>query len=324
MIKNGYTYLNNKKMEKKSILITLLIVLFMISVNVQAQHQQDKYRFDPPWNTPPKSSVEFTIHGIENVPDLYGDITNPDLTIFLSGNQFMVVDDLLDGFKKKHPEIERIFVETLPPGVLAEQIEGGSLTIGNLRITNKPDIYTAENVRITTMKDRFSRTEAYAYNDLSLMVQKNNPKKIKGLESLGQELISISMPDPQWSGVGKQIEKAYKKAGGENLYDVIMNKKTKEGSTYLSHLHHRESPLRILNGESDAAPVWSSEIVYQKMIGNPVDGIDIPKSQNVRSTYVAGQLKNAPHSDNATLFMNYLISDEAKAIYKKYGFETNE
>jgi molybdate transport system substrate-binding protein len=311
-------------MEKKRIFISLILASSMILVNnLQAQHQQSNYQFDSPWNTPPKSSIEFTIHGVENVPDLYGDITDPQLTIFLSGNQFMVVDDLLESFKKKYPEISRIFVETLPPGVLAEQIEGGSLTVGNLRITNKPDIYTAENGRINLMKDRFSRTEVYAYNNLSLMVKKNNPKKIQGLKSLGQKSILVSMPDPQWSGVGRQIENAYKKAGGEHLHDVIMNKKTENGSTYLSHLHHRESPLRVLNGDSDVAPVWSSEIVYQKMIGHPIDEIKIPESENVRSTYVAGQLKNAPHSDNATLFMNYLASDEAKAIYAKYGFETN-
>ena len=311
-------------MEKKKIFIGLILSSAMIlGNNFQAQHQQNKYQFDSPWNTPPKSSIEFTIHGVENVPDFYGDITDPQLTIFLSGNQFMVVDDLLEGFKKKHPEITRIFVETLPPGVLAEQIEGGSLTVGNLRITNKPDIYTAENGRITLMKDRFNRIEAYAYNNLSLMVKKNNPKKIQGLKSLGEQSILVCMPDPQWSGVGKQIGNAYKKAGGENLYDAIMNKKTKDGTTYLSHLHHRESPIRVLDGDSDVAPVWSSEIVYQKMIGHPIDEIKIPESENIRSTYVAGQLKNAPHSENATLFMNYLVSNDAKAIYKKYGFETN-
>src|SRR5690606_21300105 len=108
---------------------------FALSVTANAQ---DPHRFDPPWNTPPPSAVEFTIQGINNVPDLYGDIVDPQLVVFFAGNQFMCIDDLLAGFKKKHPHIERIFAETLPPGILAKQIEGGSLTIGNLRITHKP------------------------------------------------------------------------------------------------------------------------------------------------------------------------------------------
>src|SRR5690606_28371497 len=70
---------------------------------------QDPHRFDPPWNTPPSSAVEFTIRGINNVPDLYGDIVDPQLVVFFAGNQFMCIDDLLAGFKKKHPHIERIF-----------------------------------------------------------------------------------------------------------------------------------------------------------------------------------------------------------------------
>jgi molybdate transport system substrate-binding protein len=45
-------------------------------------------------------SIEFHSTGIDNIPDLYGDIENPQLTVFFAGNQFMVVDDLLASFKK--------------------------------------------------------------------------------------------------------------------------------------------------------------------------------------------------------------------------------
>jgi hypothetical protein len=35
-----------------------------------------------------------------------------------------------------------------------------------------------------------------------------------------------------------------------------------------------------LYGQADAAPVWASEVVYQKLIGHPVEGITIPDAQN--------------------------------------------
>lgn len=284
---------------------------------------QDNHRFDPPWNTPPKSAVEFTVPGINNVPDLYGDIVNPQLVVFFAGNQFMCVDDLLAGFRKRNPEFQRIFVETLPPGILAKQIEGGSLTLGNLRISIIPDVYTAGKDRIESMSKYFSRTEVYAYNKLSLMVQKNNPKQIRGLSDLDNLTLKIAMPNPLWEGIGRQIEKAYRNVGGNELHAAVMDAKVKNQTTYLTRIHHRESPMRILYGESDVAPVWTSEIVYQKMIGHAVDEVVIPKEDNIRATYVAGQLKNAPHPKAAKLFMDYLASDEAKAIYRKYGFETD-
>ena len=96
------------------------------------------HRFDPPWNAPFQAGVPFTVPGIDNAPDLYGDVVDPQLVVFFGGNQFMVLDDLLKEFRKAHPEYVRIFVETLPPGILAKQITQGSLVVGNLRIELKP------------------------------------------------------------------------------------------------------------------------------------------------------------------------------------------
>lgn len=72
-------------------------------------------KYDPPWNKPIAGSLHFTIEGIDNLPDIYGDINNPQLVIFMGGNQFMVLDELLAAFRNKHPQYQRILVETLPP-----------------------------------------------------------------------------------------------------------------------------------------------------------------------------------------------------------------
>ena len=303
---------------KRRIFFSFFIVLML----AKTQAQTTEHRFDPPWNTPPQSSVQFTIPGVDNIPDLYGDINDPQLVIFFAGNQFMCIDDLLAAFKKQYPQYQRIFAETLPPGILAKQIEGGSLTIGNMRITLKPDVYTAGKSRIDEMKNHFSRTEAYAYNQLAIMVAKGNPKQVSGLKDLAKAEVRVSMPNPAWEGVGKRIEEAYIKAGGEALRTTIMEDKVKDSTTFLTHIHHRQSPMRILYGQSDAAPVWSSEVHYQKMIHHPVDMITIPDEHNIKATYIAGQLKNAPHPQAAKDFMNFMVGATAKAIYKKYGFST--
>ncbi|MES2064389.1 MAG: substrate-binding domain-containing protein [Bacteroidota bacterium] len=289
-----------------------------LAIGVKAQD----HRFDPPWNNPPESKVMFTVPGIDNVPDLFGDINDPQLVIFFAGNQYMCIDDLLAAFKKEHPQYQRIFAETLPPGILAKQIMGGSITIGNMRITLKPDVYTAGKSRIDQMPEYFSRTAAYAYNGLAIMVQKGNPKGIKGLKDLGRPDVRVSMPNPGWEGIGKRIEEAYVKAGTETLRKTIMETKVKDSSTYLTQIHHRQSPMRILYNQSDAAPVWYSEVYYQKMIKHPVELVEIPESENISATYVAGQLKNAPHAQAAKDFMDFLVGPAAKAIYRKHGFTT--
>jgi molybdate transport system substrate-binding protein len=302
----------------KKIIFTIAAFIALGSQVVKAQD----HRFDPPWNTPPQSKVMFTVPGVDNVPDLFGDINDPQLVVFFAGNQFMCIDDLIAAFKKTHPQYQRVFAETLPPGILAKQIIGGSITIGNMRITLKPDVYTAGKNKIDQMPEYFSKTEPYAYNRLAIMVQKGNPKNIQGLKDLGRADVRVSMPNPEWEGIGKRIEEAYVKAGTETLRKTIMEDKLKDSTTYLTQIHHRQTPMRIMYNQSDAAPVWYSEAFYQVMIKHPVDMVEIPASENISATYVAGQLKNAPHAQAAKDFMDFLISPTAKAIYRKYGFTT--
>ena len=302
----------------KKILISIFLLHIFYCKLIAQEH-----RFDPPWNTPPESKVMFTIPGIENVPDLFGDINDPQLVVFFAGNQFMCIDDLLAGFKNQYPQYQRIFAETLPPEILAKQIEGGSITIGNMRITLKPDIYTGGKSRINLLKDYFADTVTYAFNKLAIMVQKGNPKNIKNIKDLGRKDIKISMPNPAFEDIGKLIEQVYFKAGGDELKNTIMITKVKDSTTYLTQIHHRQSPMRILYNQSDAAPVWFSEAYYQQMINNPVELVNIPDRENVTASYIAGILKTAPHPQAAKDFLKFLSSPIAKAIYKKYGFTTN-
>lgn len=276
----------------------------------------------PPWQEPPAGGVRLNVPDIDNVPDLHGEIVNPDLVLFFAGNQFMVVPELLDAFRAAYPKYQRIFIETLPPEILAQQIEKGSLVIGNLKITLTPDVYTAGERGIENLKakDWFDDTIPYARNRLAIMVYKGNPKNIRSLEDLGRPEIRVSMQSPQGGGIGGNIVKAYHKAGGKELEENIMVTKVKAGTTFLADIHHRQTPIRIMRGESDAGPVWYTEVYFQKMIGNPIDMVEIPEKGNFVETYLAGKLKSAPHPQAASNFFLFLKGEKAQSIYKKYGF----
>jgi len=279
----------------------------------------------PPWCMPPQNGKNFTIDMIDNLPDLHGDIVNPQLVIYFAGNQFMVVPDLLKAFCAEHPEIKRIFAETLPPGIEADQIEKGALIIGNCRIAmGCPDVYTGGKGRIEELqksKKWFSRIEHYARNRLAIMVPKGNPADIHSLKDLGSKTLLVSMPNPKWEGIGKRILEAYKKAGGNALVRTIMTDKVQEGTTFLTHIHHRQTPLRILLGMSQAGPVWYTEAKFQQTLGHPIQLVTIPDSENVTAVYTAAMFRKAPHRTAAKKFMDFLVSEKGQAVYKKYGFE---
>lgn len=298
----------------------ILLILGFIILGTSPRLMAQDHRFDPPWNLPISGDLNFTVPGVDNVPDLFGEIIDPQWVIFFAGNQFMCIQDLLTEFKESYPQYTRIFAETLPPEILAKQIVVGNLVIGNLKIDLKPDVYTAGRSSINPLLSNFSKTETYALNKIALMVQKGNPKGIQGLKDLARKDVRVSMPNPKWEGIGKLIEKAYVISGGEELREKIMVNKLSDSTTYLTRIHHRESPMGILYNESDVAPVWYSEVFYQKMIHHPVEMFPIPESQNTPAEYMACQLKSAPHKKPAEDFMNFLMSPKAKGVYKKYGF----
>jgi ABC-type molybdate transport system substrate-binding protein len=298
----------------------MLAALLLLAGVLHAQ----EHRFDPPWNTPPAAGVSFTVYGIDNAPDLYGDITDPQLVIFFAGNQFMVIDSLISDFKKAYPQYQRVFAETLPPGILAKQILSGSLVMGNLRISHRPDIYTAGKNRIDQLRDSFSVVKNYAGNTLAIMVPRNNPKKVHSLADLARKEVRVSMPNPAWEGIGKRIEEAYIKAGGNKLQQKIMKEKVAAGTTYLTQIHHRETPMRILYGQSDAGPVWYTEAYYQQLAGHPVSLVPVPEKDNIKASYWAGILKSAPHPQAALDFMTFLTGPQGQGIYRHFGFTPPE
>jgi molybdenum ABC transporter molybdate-binding protein len=310
-------------MSSRMILL-LLLVAVCVTATVLAQNPTEPKgaKVWPPWSPPPSNGLNFTVPQIDDVPDLHGDIVDPQLVIFFAGNQFMATHELMDAFRQEHPEVQRIYWETLPPGILAKQIDQGALIVGNLRIAIKPDIYTAGARRIQQFEEggRFEDVETYAQNKLAIMVRAGNPKAIRSIKDLARNDVRVSMPNPAWEGVANLIVESYKKAGGEELVNRIMKAKVQNGTTFLTHIHHRQTPIRIMLGESDAGVVWYSEAKFQQMIGNPIAMVEIAPAQNMNGIYQAGILKDAPHAEAAKAFAKFLLGDQAQAIFRKYGF----
>lgn len=283
----------------------------------------------PPWNRGRNNPASdkgyiFQVDDVDNVPDLHGNPLGAELVLFIGGNQFMVLPDLVEGFEKQHPELRgHIFCETLPPGILRRQMEhDGILTLGNLTLQAHADVYEAGARVLAEMeqKGQVEKPVHYASNQLEIMVHAGNTHRIRTLRDLGRSDIRLSMPNPAWEGVARQIEDSLRKAGGDALVRKVMDAKVKDGTTYLTHIHHRQTPMRIMDGRSDAGVTWSSEVRFQERIGNPIAGVAIPASENTTAIYAAGALRNAPHAAAARAWVAYLGSEEAQAVYRKFGF----
>lgn len=283
----------------------------------------------PPWskgrnNPAADKGYVFQVPDVDNVPDLHGNPEGAKLVLFIGGNQFFVLPELIIAFEKQHPDLRgHIFYETLPPGILLKQMASNdTITLGNFTLRVQPDVYEAD-FRVLGDLERqnvVEKPEPYATNTLSIMVSASNPKQIHSLKDLGRPDVHLSMPNPAWEGIAKQIGDSLRKAGGEPLFHAVYEAKVQDGSTYLTQIHHRQTAMRIMKGESDAGVTWSSEVRFQEKIGNPIAGIAIPQDQNINAVYGAAVLRHAPHPEAARAWVAFLKTSEAQAVYRNYGF----
>lgn len=309
-------------MKRTSLLFLLCVAGLGIPCAAQASPPWSHGRNDPAT----QQGFVFQVDNVDNVPDLHGNPCNAKLVLFIGGNQFFALPQLVAVFEQEHPDLKGlIFYETLPPGILRKQMAAGNaVTLGNLTIQVKPDVYEAGARVLNTMQQAGQVTDVIPYvtNTLEIMVPKGNPKHIRSLNDLGRPGLRLSMPNPAWEGVANQIQSALRKAGGDALEKTVYETKVQSGETKLTQIHHRQTPMRILSGAVDAGVTWASEVRFQTSIGNPVEGVPIPDDQNETAIYAGGIVKDAPHAATATEWLAFLKSEKAQAIYHQYGFRS--
>lgn len=250
-----------------------------------------------------------------------------NLVLFMAGNQFMVMKEIVSAFKKEYPDIEKIFYETLPPGLELKQILSGGAFFRGEKIDVHADIYSSVNEKaMETLQEagriRKEDYHLYLHNRLTLMVQKGNPIRIKSVADLGRDSIRVSQPDPANEDIAFHIIDMYRQAGGNELVHRIMEKKRAEGTTIFTVVHHRETPLRILKKTVDVGPVWATEAIHAKASGLSFDVVEPGEDLDQRNqiNYYICKLKHARHPENADRFIEFIRSSDAQRIYQKYGF----
>ena len=260
-----------------------------------------------------------------NISDSY----NSDLVMYLAGNQFMVMEELIKDFQKKNPDVKTVYVETIPPGQIfkTQLLKQGE--IEGQKTNQNPDLFASVKIaHLKKLAEKGKMTDGmiYVHNKLELMVAKGNPKGIKGPEDLGRDDLVKSLPNPLTEGI-------FKFYGSEMLKDLNLHakvtgdKKCKScwavpGKTWFTSRHHRETPYRIEKGEADVGIVWTTEVAHAKATGRNVDGVAIPAPLNKEAKvgYAIGKLNKGKNQKNADRFLSYLATDDAQNIYAKYGF----
>ena len=286
--------------------------------------------FQPPWQhgdggAATGRGLEFTVPPVDTLVDFHGKLDDPELVVFASGNYFFALGQLVTAFGDAYPRYrDRVFWETLPPGLLLRQMDaGGTVTSGNMTFTAIPDVFMAEYATSRDLAARGRLTGpvvTFATNELAIMVRAGNPAQVSALEDLARPGLALAMPNPEFEGVARQAWASLAKAGGEDLADAVYGVKVRSGVTVLTRIHHRQTPLWLMQGVVEAGVTWRSEALFQEEIGNPITHVDIPPRLNSTANYSAAMVPGAPHPEAARTWLDFLGSDAAFAVLTRYGF----
>jgi ABC-type molybdate transport system substrate-binding protein len=250
-----------------------------------------------------------------------------NVIVWVAGNQFFAMDEVIGAFEKQHPGTS-VGLITLPPGLLLQAIEAGGWTYGGLDFRGRPDVYASVNLghlqdlKAAGLMDRYM---VYMHNALTIMVAQGNPKKISGVQDLVRPDVRTSMPNPVDEGIMQfYIRKVLERHG---IWQTISGGKEcvhcqTTPNNWFTAVHHRETPERILAGQSDAGVVWKTEALAAQQRGAKIDAVALPDDDSGRNevAYAIGMLEGAPHRDAAEAFLEFLRSSAGQDAYAKFGF----
>jgi ABC-type molybdate transport system substrate-binding protein len=247
--------------------------------------------------------------------------------LWLAGNQFFAMDDVIGTFEKQHPGTS-VGLITLPPGLPLEAIKAGGWIYAGQEFRGLPDVYSSvslghlKELKAAGLMDRYM---VYMHNALAIMVAQANPKKIAGVQDLARPDVRTSMPNPVNEGIMQfYIRKVLERHG---IWQTISGGREcvhcqTTPNNWFTAVHHRETPDRILANQSDAGMVWKTEVLAAQRRGAKIDAVALPDEDSLRNevAYAIGMLKGTPHRGAAEAFLGFLRSTDGQDVYARFGF----
>jgi molybdate transport system substrate-binding protein len=152
------------------------------------------------------------------------------------------------------------------------------------------------------------------YNQMALMVQKGNPKQVKGdpQELLRKDLTAI-VGNATSGSVGQETKDILDSLG---IYQKVV-----KAAAFLSP-DSRSLALALKRKEADLAMNWRAVGYFADNI-NSVDTIDLPSHLAKPQALELSLLASSRQPDLARRFMALAASEEGQAIFRKHGFLDN-
>jgi molybdate transport system substrate-binding protein len=148
------------------------------------------------------------------------------------------------------------------------------------------------------------------YNRAALLVQKGNPKNISpDLSNLTSKDYYVVMCNPETGSIGRETADILQRAGLFEEARQNAREFTTDSKRLIQLLRDKQADLAI---NWYATATWEENRPY-------VDALQIDPQYARPKKLVLGLLTTSRYPEIAKKFMNYAISEQGKAIFRKYG-----
>ncbi|SEK85277.1 molybdate ABC transporter substrate-binding protein [Nitrosovibrio tenuis] len=318
----------------------LFIITALMISNVEASDTYDPteaipWRAERPGPLKP-NATHYEVAKSNYLLDFHGNPNEPDLAIFMAGNQYRAVPDLIAAFREwarqqdsfKMLKLDNIFYATLPPGRLLDAMASGQLVVGNMWFDVRPgrlwpDVFMTGPRQQKRLFDdgHIDSYTIYARNrGIVLLVRAGNPKNITSVKDLLRNDVRVAISSPQREPASfENYAKTLRGQGGTELPRQVLAK-----STTISPraVQHRENPQFIADGKADVAPMYFHLGDYLKRtMPHLFDYVVLPPESNYVDSLGIAKIKGTKRETAAQAFIEFIRTDAAAAIYEQHGFD---
>ena len=220
------------------------------------------------------------------------------------------------GFSKVGPELISEFNKKYPNIKVNAKYGGSGELFATLETQKKGDVFLPADYKY--MGDAMDKgyvdnntVKNITKNVPVIIVEKGNPKNISSLKDLANDGVKVGIGEKNGPAIGKTTAKILEK----NNLTIDVEKNVVVTSTTVNQLL-----TYLITGQVDATIIWE-DMTYWEEGNGKIEVITIPSDQNMVSTVPIGITSFAKDKDAAQKFAEFIVSEEGKKIWKKWGFE---
>ena len=166
------------------------------------------------------------------------------------------------------------------------------------------DVFASADLdNMAKVKDLVGTPQSFASNRLAIVVEQGNPRGIRTLDDLAGGDVKVVLAAREVPA-GRYAKQVLDRAG------VKVTPVSQEDNV-------KAVVAKVSLGEADAGIVYVTDV---RAGGDKVEGVDIPREQNVVATYPIATVKAGKAQDAAQAFMDLVLSGQGQQVLHRYGF----